>query len=463
MRTGDTIVALATPPRSPGSSTHAVLRLSGPRAMDALDHICTQPLTRRRSCAHTLISVGQHTLPATALLFPAPASYTGEDCVDLLLVDNPWLVEQVIAALLSQPETRAAEPGEFSARAYLAGRLTLDQAEGIAALIAARNQDQWHAARELASGRVGVAHQQRASTLAHLLALTEAGIDFTDQEDVVAITPADLRTRLCALIDELQSISAASMAESGCVRVVLVGPPNAGKSTLFNALLGRRRAVTSSQAGTTRDALIEPLDLRPLTVASVELIDLPGLDMAEVDLTWSDQYGLDAGDPAHPPVSELDAQARQQALSVVASADLILRCDPHGHAVADARSLLVRTQADRAAPGSTHEGMLPVCALDGWGLPALRQALADRIETLHSTAAGSRSGVSALQASAVVRTMKHLQNAVDAIDPHGSRLDHLELIADELRSALDAMAPLAGRIEPDEILGLVFASFCIGK
>ena len=448
MRTGDTIVALATPPRSPGSSTHAVLRLSGARAMDALDHICTQPLTRRRSCAHTLIAVGQHTLPATALLFPAPASYTGEDCVDLLLVDNPWLVEQVIAALLSHPETRAAEPGEFSARAYLAGRLTLDQAEGIAALIAARNQDQWHAARELASGRAGAAHQQRASTLAHLLALTEAGIDFTDQEDVVAITPADLRTRLCALIEELQSISAASMAESGCVRVVLVGPPNAGKSTLFNALLGRRRAVTSSQAGTTRDALIEPLDLRPLTAASVELIDLPGLDL---------------GDPAYQPVSELDAQARQQALSVVDSADVILRCDPLGQAVADARSLLVRTQADRAAPGSTHEGMLPVCALDGWGLPALRQALADRIETLHSTAAGSRSGVSALQASAVVRTMTHLQNAVDAIDPHGSRLDHLELIADELRSALDAMAPLAGRIEPDEILGLVFASFCIGK
>ncbi len=446
MHPGDTIAATATG-LSPSGATHALLRLSGPDAFAALSTLLPVPPASTRHSTHVVLTLDgaslPATLPATLMLFPAPQSFTGEASAELIVPANAWLLDRLMHALCAQTNVRHAEPGEFSARAYLAGRLSLSQAEGLAALIAADNQSQLAAAEELAQGRAGEQHQAWAAELAELLALTEAGIDFTDQEDVVAITPADLSQRLGQLRDAIVAV-APSAVRTGAVRVALIGPPNAGKSTLFNALLGKSRAITSGQAGTTRDAIVERFDLRPICAEAVELVDLPGLDAN-----------------ADGPIA---VEAQRSAHKALDRADVLVACAPSHAPDAvsdDPRTIHVRTKADR--PGSTSAAGIAVCALDGFGLSDLRTAIAQRVNSLAAPAASAALALAPRHASALRETAACIVRTLDAIDPRASRLDDSEFVAGDLRAALDAMAPLVGRVEPDEVLGLVFGAFCIGK
>ncbi len=461
MIVGDTIVAVAS---APGQSRAALIRVSGPGARGLASELA--PGQADRGCR--LARLGGGSLPALpvpvlVLGFPAPASYTGEDVVELELPGNPPLVERVLAWLCSREAFRIAQPGEFSARAYLAGKMTLAQAEGVAATIAAASAEQLAAARGLTSGSEGRACLALGEECAAMLALVEAGIDFTDQEGVVPIAPGDLARRVARLRETIRGrLGAAEGSEvpGTLPRVALVGRPNAGKSTLFNALLGRARALASARAGTTRDVLEEELDLaRDAPGAGrIVLMDLPGLDAS--------------------PSAGADAGAQAAARAALARADALVWCDPSGRFEGDGAAALsadggripgapatpvvrVRTRADQPVPGSPQG--LGVCALDGWNLGALRRAIADATCRAGAPAGATLATLLPRHRLALSRARAALGEALALLDPGAGCLDAPEAVASWLREALDALGELAGRISPDEILGRVFSTFCVGK
>lgn len=453
---GDTIVAAAS---APGRSPRAVIRLSGAATREVLASVLAGPARPfdRGVFASSLQTPtaerGNTSLPVLVAVFRGPSSYTGEDSAEILLPGNPYLVERVLGLLGAIPGVRPATPGEFTARAYLNDRMTLDQAEGVAATIAAQSAAQLTAARSLLAGRTGAAYLAWAEELATLLALVEAGIDFSDQEDVVAVSPAALATRLSALKSAIGAFlggDGSREASGELPRVVLAGPPNAGKSTLFNALLGRRRAAVSPVAGTTRDVLEETLDLArdaPGT-APVMLADLAGVEEATA--------------------ANLDAAAQARARGALAAADVVVQCDPSGRfppLTTPPRGGIIRVRTKGDLPVASHGKVPPdagiaVCALDGWNLGTLRRAIAD-------AAWGARtSGLAAIlprHRRALSETGVQLREALATFSPQARTLSDPALTASALRSALDSLGELVGRISPDDVIGRVFATFCIGK
>ncbi|MDY7108651.1 MAG: GTPase, partial [Planctomycetota bacterium] len=399
-------------------------------------------------------------LPTLALVFIAPRSYTGEHAAELQLPGNPPLLERIIDALLASArrrgiDARRAEAGEFTARAYMNGRMTLTEAEGVAATIAARSDAELRAARLLTAGRLGALARALADRLAAALALVEAGIDFTDQEDVVPVAPAELHEQLAALRDEIRAQLAHAVGAEQLEAipwVVLRGAPNTGKSTLFNALLGRERAVVSHLAGTTRDVLAEPLTIdTDHGPAEVMLVDLAGLDHAE---------------------TALDAQMQALAHEAAARAELAVRCvpvdapesSPHNGDVED--ELIARTKADLARRDfSAAEGEIVLSALTGRGLDDLRRRLAERLADRAVSLAADAIVLRPRHEAALRSAVDSLGEAIALIGPHVNEraLRDPELIASSLRSALDDLASLAGDITPDDVLGRIFATFCVGK
>lgn len=467
----DTIAAIATAPVSlaPESAARAIIRLSGPATGEVLKtHLVQAPDRAGAFTARWKLAAGE--LPCLVLRFVAPRSYTGEDAAEIQLPANRTLIERMLAQITSHPQCRFAEPGEFSARAFLNGKLTIEQAEGVQALISARGQAERQAAQRLLSGRTGDEYRSIADDLAAALALLEAGIDFTDQEDVVAIAPADLAARLYRIGSRLDALLggapiASAPAEAEPV-VVLVGRPNAGKSTLFNALLGRKRAIVSEQAGTTRDALRERLPLRDVggcfgAIESVILVDLAGLDAT-----------LARGSAA-------DAASQQMARRQIASADVLMLCDPAGRFEHDpeigaailpaegqsARPVIrVRTKADLIGDRSAGTADMGVCALDGFGIGALRRAIADAAGRREASGSGE---VLLLprHRRALALSRAHVAEALRVVresDPTG-QVQNAEVAAECMRRALDALGEITGRITPDDVLGRIFAGFCIGK
>ncbi|TVQ33109.1 MAG: hypothetical protein EA376_03375 [Phycisphaeraceae bacterium] len=488
MRQGDTIVAVAS---ASGRSARAMIRISGSATPDVVRSIVTdsgnQELTTwKRGVARVRVSFPRSrfglveapeppSLPALLVRFAAPSSYTGEDSAEFQLPGNPALLERLLGALLAIEGVRIADPGEFTARAFLNGRLTIEQAEGVALTIGAANEAQLDAGARLRSGEVGALYRRMADELAGALALVEAGVDFTDQEDVVAISPDDLLARLDALLEEIDGrLAGAGAAESSDALpvVALVGPPNAGKSTLFNALLGRRRAVVSEAPGTTRDAIEETLDLAQDAAA-------PGLAVRLVDLA-----GLDEAIGARSRADEASQRAAREAIE---RADVLILCDPDGRfqlgiALPEQKpTLRVRTKADLPGIGNADPGTqntahrtqntelntqnsspLSVCALDGWNLGALRRAIADAAQT--SKGAATMTLLPRHQ-RALERAREGLGEARSLAAPDaGSRhLSGAELAAQSMRRALDAIGEIAGAVPPDDVIGRIFASFCVGK
>jgi len=470
--TAQTIIAIASPP---GRSVRGIIRLAGTDVPALLDVLCERSESlrpsacgsgtggesvsarRTRSVYSTYLKLQKHTLPVLLLNYNAPHSYTAEHAAELFLPGNPVLLQRVVDHIIetardARLDVRHAEPGEFSARAFFNNKLTLTQAEGVAATIAARSDAELRAAAMMRSDTLGSLATQLADELATALALLEAGIDFTDEEDVVAITPDDLRTRLNSIRSRIQQQlerAVGSEQLEAAPWVVLTGKPNAGKSTLFNALLGRRRAIVSTVAGTTRDVLVEPMHIRTdHGDAEVMLVDLAGADTD--DPTTMNRHMQHAAD-----------RARQRA-------DLLLRCVPAGESTLPAtspRELLVRTKSDACdARPDTDQPAIAVSAATGSNLDVLRRRIADRL----AERAVSLSG------DAVVLRPRHeaeLRSAAEAVDDALATLQHStgrhiadpELVAAALRTALDHLGNLAGRVTPDDVLGKIFAEFCIGK
>ncbi|MCC7205054.1 MAG: 50S ribosome-binding GTPase [Phycisphaeraceae bacterium] len=450
----DTIVAVSSPP---GRGLRGLVRLNGPGAYEilrSLTHSTTDPTrtTRRLTPARLRLDDRSNLeLPVLLACFAAPASYTGQDMVEVQCPGHPALLERLLD-LFRGRGARLAEPGEFTFRAFLSGKLDLMQAEGVAATIAAVSDGQLRAATVLREGLLGKAAERMVDQLAAALALVEAGIDFTDQEDVVAIAPRALAERLNTTLEELEALHRHSrpwMSLDALPSVVLAGAPNAGKSTLFNALLGRERAVTSHLPGATRDVLVEPLTL-------------PGEDSA-VEVLLTDLAGLDE------PRQVLDRFAQQAARAAIEQADVILHIREVGttaappiDAPASATVIDVVTKIDAARPGA--DAGMPVSAMTGQGLDDLRRAI-------RTAVAGRGASLSADVLALQPRHEHALKDAAEAVRRalslvRAQRSDQLrqpELIAQAMRQALDALAALGGRMSPDDVLGRIFATFCIGK
>ncbi len=451
----DLIVAVSTPP---GHARRAVIRLSGIGAISALSQRCEgASIETRRHIGRVRLRVdlafGPISLPAIALVMPAPGTFTLDETVELLVVSSPPVLEGVMAALCDSTRglafARRATAGEFSARAYLNGRLSLDEAESTAAAIAAESDAQLAAARRVRSGSAARAGDAVAQEITRVLALVEAGIDFTDQEDVVAITAADLlrvTERLDATIAEVTARVVPAEALRSLPTIALRGAPNAGKSSLFNALLGRERAVESALAGSTRDAIVEPVLLGQGVEAL--LVDLPGIE---------DPHGA------------LEGQMQDLAHASLRDAAIQLHCVPAGEPCAEpreGRQMLVRTKCDSVTAEGVGPG-LATSARTGHGLDALRGEITARLMRL-GTHGPTHAGVLAeRQVSALSDARRSLARvgalARDAMARGQRAPEPVECVADELRGALDALAIVAGHRTPDDILAELFARFCVGK
>lgn len=448
MPTGTTIAATST---APGSGARALIRICGPDTR-AVGRELLSTSFEHRGAQLARLPMGTGSLPVLAMFFPGPGSYSGEDTLELLLAGGAGIVSRVLDQILEHDSVQLAQPGEFSARAYMNGHLSLSEAEGVALRIGALHADALRAADSLLDGRYGTQCSAWVDEIATMLALVEAGVDFSDQEDVVPISPAQLLARLrvvhAQIIEQVGSQAGSQVART-LPSVVLVGRPNAGKSALFNALLGRQRAVVSERAGTTRDALSEELGLSAEIpgAGSIELVDLAGLDEMAID--------------------SIDHDAQQQARAVVARADTLIWCDPHGwfdqghfEVPAGVAVLRVRTKSDLPTPGQPEPGAIEVCAFDPTTLSVLRRAIAD------ATTQGGGSGVGLFvprHRRALREASTALQQTTQMLDPGAHALHDPELIALGLREALDALGELVGEVSPDDVIGRVFATFCVGK
>jgi tRNA modification GTPase len=431
-----TIAAVATPP---GMSGVAVIRISGPDSASALKLLANRlPAPRQASLVVLTDPVsGQALDRALALWFPAPASFTGEDAAELQVHGGRAVVTAVLAAVVAVPGVRLAEPGEFTRRAFENGKLDLAAVEGLGDLLQAETESQRRQAYAQFSGAVAGAVATVRDGLVGALALVEASIDFPDEGDIESSVLHDARDRLRRLEQQITA-----MIEDGRrgerirdgITIAIAGPPNAGKSTLLNALTRRDVAIVSPMPGTTRDAIEVHLDLDGMAVT---LVDTAGLRDSDDAI---EQEGI--------------ARARSR----VAMADLVLwlQSDPAelGPSVSE-KTWIIRSQIDRG--GGVPAGSRAISALTGAGMDAL-------IADLGRFAAEAARGEPAILVRerlrlAFAEVREHLVVGLAIPDWDGQS----ELVAERLRFALGALERIVGRVGSEAILDELFSAFCIGK
>lgn len=438
----ETIFALAT---GFGTAAIAIIRISGSRTRSVLSDILSTALPPpRRSSLRVLRdpSSGNRLDQAVVLWLPGPQTFTGEDQAELHIHGGPAVKAAVLRALSDRPGCRAAEPGEFTRRAFLNGRMDLTEVEGVADLVAAETESQRRQALRQVEGALGAEIASWRERLVEALASSEAGLDFSDEEDVPADVASGLASGLATLRDEIAAaLSTADRGErirDGCT-VVIAGPPNAGKSTLLNAIARRDVALVSAVPGTTRDAIELRCDLGGLPVT---FVDTAGLRQSADAL---EQAGM--------------ARTEER----LATADLALWLTPlDGPAVepypSAGAAILVATKLDLpASSGEASTGAeVALSARTGEGLDRLLELIRTRLS--HSVGAGD----------AVITRERHrvaLQEVVASLDRAtvAGQSGAPELLAEDLRLALRALGRLTGAVDVEEILDRIFASFCIGK
>ncbi len=456
-RCGDAIAAVSS---TPGRSHRGLIRVSGDDARHIMGALLEQPSQTIPARRLTRVELKAPSMPALMTVFEGPGSYTGQDVVELWAPGNAALLDRLLHQMLDAG-ARLAEPGEFTFRAFLAGKLDLTQAEGVAATISATSDSQLKAAKHLCDGELGRFARELVDDLGSHLAMVEAGIDFTDQEDVVPIGPGELDehlARIQARLDDLLTHSRSWAQVDALPWVVLVGAPSSGKSTLFNALLKRQRAVIHPIAGTTRDVLCEPMTIcsGKGVPSELMLVDIAGLD---------------------DPASVLDKQIQAAARRAIDRADLVLRViDPTTHRAPQPAAdlpqasavLTVHAKADlppNASVDPTDPGTLIVSATTGQGLDALRTAIIERLGERVVNVSADMLTLQPRHESALNSAGSHLKQARSLLsDQRDARqLIDVELIACHLRGALDDLAGLGGQLTPDDVIGRVFATFCVGK
>ncbi len=442
----DTIYALAT---APGRAGVAIVRLSGPGAAAALrDLIGNLPAPRHAQHARFRDPQNGETLDdGVALYFPAPASMTGEDVVELQLHGSRAVLAAVFAALGRRAGFRLAEPGEFTKRAFLNGKLDLTAAEAIADLVEAETAAQRRQAMRQLQGEFGRRCEEWRARLIGAQARLEAEIDFPE-EGLPGEQWAAARRVLALLRDEIARELAdehrGERLREG-VSVAILGPPNAGKSSLMNALARREVAITSHIAGTTRDVIEIALDLGGYPVV---LADTAGLrDSADVIEEEGIRRARARAASADLKLVVLDATKPDEAKTL---AGLI-----------DARSIVIANKIDRAQPGtlgwadSLGAGAALRCsATSGEGIPELIERLGKAVAELLNA------GTAPLVTRA--RHRRALEDCIAALDRFAAA-DLPELAAEDLRTAARALGRITGRVDVEDMLDALFREFCIGK
>lgn len=438
MSAADTIYALAS---GAAAGAVAVLRLSGPDTAEAVRQLAGDlPPPRRASLRRLRAPDGETLDQALVLWFPGPASYTGEDAAEFHLHGGRSVVAGMMEALAGAG-LRQAEPGEFTRRAFLHGKMDLTAAEGIADLIAAETAAQRRQALHQAGGGLAKLYDGWAERLARLLAHQEAAIEFAEDglpTDLDAKARAGAGVLRAEIESHLADARRGELLREGLV-FAIIGAPNAGKSSLLNALVGREAAIVSARAGTTRDIVEARLDL------------------AGVPVTLSDTAGLrEAGD-------EIEAEGIKRAERRAKEAQLVITvfaanqpADRETLRWVGPEALVLINKCDLALAPAAVAGVpaMAVSARVGTGLDALRSHLADA--ALQLTGAGQGNQLTRPRhRAALTEAAALLADAESACLP--------ELTAEALRAAVFALGRLTGRVGVEEILDIVFRDFCIGK
>lgn len=436
----DTVFAPAT---AAGRAAVAVVRLSGPRSAEVVRALAGQLPVPRRASLRTLRYAGEVIDRALVLWLPGPDSYTGEDSAEFH-VHGGRAVLLALSEALTAAGARPAEPGEFTRRAFEAGKLDLAQAEAVADLVDADTTAQRRQALQQLDGALGAAHAAWRDLLIEALAMLEAAVDFPDEE-----LPADVADRTRPPLRRLATELEAAVADANRgrqvregFRIALIGAPNAGKSTWLNALAGRDAAIVTDIPGTTRDVIEVPVEWAGYKVV---LADTAGV--------------RDTGDP-------IEAEGVRRAAAWAASADLRLwvsdlSAPPSGE---DGAEGLVRSgdlrllnksdlPASISPPALPEVGFRVTSAHDPAEVDQVRALLTERIV---ARAAGAfPAGTRGRHVQALQSAHSHVERALAAVEP--------ELAAEDVRLAVRALDSIAGRIGADEVLGRVFGTFCIGK
>lgn len=432
----DTIAAIATPA---GRGGIGVVRISGPQAREvALRLLGSLPEPRLAKLSSFRDLAGQRLDEGIALYFPAPHSYTGEDVLELQGHGGPVVLTMILRACL-ECGARPARPGEFTERAFLEGKLDLAQAEAVADLIDAASKEAARSAMRSLSGEFSAAVRDAVSHLTELRALTEAMLDFPE-EDVDPLYAEDALRRLGAVSEQVAQLS--DRARQGRllatgIHVVLAGHPNVGKSSLFNRLAGVDRAIVTAVPGTTRDVLREPVEIEGVPLVLVDTAGLRatgdeveriGVDLARRELSRADVV-LAVGEVGRP--LSLDEALPEEAV----------RID-------------VYNKSDLSPGYSAPEGAVVVSAKTGAGLERMRRAILDAVGW---TSGGEPTFLARERhLHALQRAHAHLLAAVRSAS-------QWEFFAEELRLAQEALGEITGVVSADDLLGEIFGRFCIGK
>ena len=466
----DPVAAIAT---APGRGAVGIVRVSGASVAPVIAALCGRVLKPREATYLPFRAANGSTIDqGLAIHFPAPHSYTGEDVLELQAHGGPVVLQLLLARCLeAMPGMRVARPGEFTERAFLNDKMDLAQAEAIADLIDASTEAAARSASRSLAGEFSAEIHQLRDALIHLRMLVEATLDFPEEE-IDFLQKADATGQLERLQNQLDVVMArarqGALLREG-IKVVIAGQPNAGKSSLLNALAGAELAIVTPIAGTTRDVVTQTIQIEGVPL---HVIDTAGLrdshDEVEkigIERAWGQIAGADAvlflhdltrtGEPAH--------QAADGAIAAQLQATL-----PRGIPVLDVwnksdAAAAVAVAGANGAPGAaaSDEPMhrtITLSAKTGTGLDALRKALLE--------VAGWRSAPEGVyiarerHVQALRRVGGHLDQAAAHIAAQAQSLD---LLAEELRLAQNALNEITGEFSSDDLLGVIFSSFCIGK
>ncbi len=427
----DTIFALAS---AQGKAGVAVIRVSGPDAHHALTVFGVSDVPPRGMRFRGLSDLnGDHLDDALILSFAGPASFTGEDVVELHLHGSTAVISAVMRVLSGIAGFRLADPGEFTRRALENGKLDLAQVEGLADLIDAETESQRRQAQNVLSGQLGALAERWRGKLIRAAALIEATIDFADEDIPTDVTPEVLEL-IAGVLQELEretgGVKIAERIRSG-FEVAIIGAPNVGKSTLLNALAGRQAAITSEYAGTTRDVIEVRMDLAGLAVT---LLDTAGLRETN-DVVEDIGISL-ARDRAEKADLRVFLAENREELDI-------------GFCEGD---ILVRPKAD-----TREEKSGAVSGLTGEGINALIGQIS---ATLQSRSAGAGLATRERHRVAMERAKNALKMAATLLS---DGTDKYELAAEDMRTAIRALESIVGRVDVENLLDEIFASFCLGK